>query len=135
MEDSWQSNISHLGYEDRCIIDEYRELLQKVALLGYDAQNTEPLLADVNAQLDNIQSAEQKVKELAKEYKTLKQLKVYTTLADTTKGASFTYGPKWQEQVQKKVEIEETVYPAEPGPDEIPPIHKRHFNVEVDIEF
>jgi len=135
LEKSWQNEITQLTYEDRCIVEEYRELLQKVALLGYDAQNTDPLLADVNAQLDNIQSAEQKVKELAKEYKTLKQLKVYTTLADTTKGVAFTYGPKWQEQFQKKVEIEETIQPAAPEPDEIPTTNKRHFNVEVDIEF
>lgn len=135
LEESWRSSISHLSYENRCMVEEYRELLQKIALLGYDAQNTEPLLADVTTQLANIQSAEQNVKELARDYKTLRQLKSYCILADTTKGTAFTHGPKWQEQFQKKVEIEETNQPAEPEKEEFPPTSRRHFNVEVDIEF
>ena len=134
LEDSWHNSISQLGYEERCLAEEYRELLQKISLLGYDAMNTEPLLADVTAQLTNIQSAEQTVNELKDEYKTLKQLKIYTTLADTSKSTAFCYGPNWKEQFQKEVEIKETNQPAKPEPEEAPQPTKRHFNVDVDID-
>ncbi len=134
LEDSWRNSISQLGYEDRCLAEEYRELLQQISLLGYDAMNTEPLLADVTAQLANIRSAEQTVNELKDEYKTLKQLKIYTTLADTSKSTAFCYGPNWKKQFQKEVEIKETNQPAEPEPEEVPQPTKRHFNVDVDID-
>jgi len=134
VESSWCNSISHLGYEDRCLVEEYRELLHKISLLGYDAMNTEPLLADITAQLAIIQSAEQTVNELKSEYKTLKQLKAYTTLADTAKGTAFCYGPNWKKQIQKEVEIEEITQPAEPDQEEIPPTNQRHFTVDVDID-
>jgi len=135
MENSWRNNIIFsLSYEDRCLAEDYRDLLQKISLLGYDAMNTEPLLADITAQLANIQAAEQAVNELKCEYKTLKQLKAYVTLADPAKGNAFCYGMNWEKQFQKEVEIEETVHPAEQEPEEILPVNKRHFNVEMDID-
>ena len=134
MENSWRSSTSHLGYEDRCLTEDYRDLLQKISLLGYDAMNTKTLLADITAQLANIQSAEQTVNELKCEYNTLKQLKAYVTLADPVKGTAFCYGPNWKKQFQKEVEIEETVQPAEPEPKEFQPTNKRHFTVDVDID-
>ena len=91
-------------------------------------------MADVTTQLANIHSAEQTVNQLKAEYKTLKQLKIYITFADTTKNTAFCYGPNWQEQFQKEVEIKETMQPVESEPDEIPPTNKRHFSMDVDID-
>ena len=133
MENSWRNSTYHLGYEDRCLAEDYRDLLQKISYLGYDAMNTEPLLADITAQFANIQSAEQTVNKLKAEYKTLKQLKIYTTLADTSKNTAFCYGSKWQEQFQKKVEVKEITQPAEQEPEEYPTANKRHFNIDIDF--
>ena len=62
--------------------------------LGYDTAKMEEVLVQVRAQLNNIHTAERRLKEKAQEYRTLKQLDAYTTLSTDKR---FTHGPKWQE--------------------------------------
>ena len=90
----FEASLSGLDYETRGYAHEWRNACRIITALGYDTAKTEEALAQVRTQLNNIHTAERKLKEKAQEYRTLKQLDAYVTLSTDRR---FTHGPKWQE--------------------------------------
>ncbi len=90
----FEASLSGLDYETRGYAHEWRNACRTITGLGYDTAKVDEVLAQVRAQLDNIHTAEHKLKKKAQEYRTLKQLDAYVTLSADKR---FTHGPKWQE--------------------------------------
>lgn len=104
---NWNENLRGLSYEERGYTEEYRTMARAVSALGYDINDAENMLISVKMQLQEICTEEIALDEIKKEYRTFKQLKMYTDLASTKQ---FTHGPKWKESDKDVVpeEVEET---------------------------
>lgn len=126
-ERQWNESLYALSYEERGYAEEYRALVKQLHSLGYDVEDIPRVLSEVTAQLEGISDAKAGMNELAEEYKVFKQLSMYTTLAETKQ---FTYGPKWDETLQK-VEEFETERDTEPEQTEQP---RRKFEKDVDMD-
>ena len=94
----FEASLSGLDYETRGYAQEWRNACRIITGLGYDTAKADEVLAQVRTQLNNIHTAERKLKEKAQEYRTLKQLDAYITLSTDKR---FTHGPKWQEAFGK----------------------------------
>lgn len=129
LERQWNESLFRLSYEERGYAEEYRNLVKQLASLGYSLSDKDALLSEISAQLAGISEAKESVTELSQEYKVFKQLSMYTTLAETKQ---FTYGPKWDEILQKVEEIE-TERETEPEPEEEQPRKKFSKDVDVDL--
>lgn len=136
-EKAWIDNLKSLTYEERGYVEEYREMTKTIAGLGYDINDIDNVLLTVTAQLNDVYIEETKLQELAKEYSTFKQLKMYTDLSKTNQ---FTHGPKWQEKLNESVVSEEVEKAPEKEPEEQVVNEERNkerktFNQETDIDF
>ena len=125
----FEASLSGLDYETRGYAHEWRNTCRIITGLGYDTAKVEEILAQVRVQIDNIHTAECKLKEKAQEYRTLKQLDAYVTLSTDKR---FTHGPKWQEAFENlNVEITNTLSQQEPSS---PLTHRKSFSKDFDID-
>ncbi len=135
MEKEWNQSLSNLSYEEREYAEEYRNLICTIEGLGYDLNQINNVLTQVTTQLEYIQTEEKKLKELSKEYSTVKQLKMYTTLSETKQ---FTHGPKWKEKLDPDITpkyVEKDQEPEEIMIEKERKTNRKTFEHKVNMEF
>ncbi len=123
LEAQWNDSMANFSYEDRCFAEEYRQAAKQLLSLGYTPLNPETALQNIHEQLKEIATSRAEMNIAKEEYKTLKQLQLYCSLAQSN--TSFVYGNRYQEAMQKIETIEET---KERTTEDIEPPRIRQFS-------
>ncbi len=132
LDNHWNNLLQPLSYEDRGYAEEYRQLADKLLLLGYDIHAPEAPLEKINNKLQEFQHAKQQLETAKQEYQTLKQLQLYCSLADSNK--AFVYGNRYEKTLEKIEAIEEkTTIPVSKDPDIPEPVRQFSRTESIDI--
>ena len=98
--------IFQYDYEDRKKITEYRAACQEMMSLGYDFNDVDLLLQEIDTELKAIREKKEKNDIANDEYRTLMQIKEYCGLAQNKQ---FVYGNRYQKKEEEKDEIDEVI--------------------------